>query len=249
MRVLYLEGDPCSPKYVAGTMRALGMDVQQVVDAPYDGPFVGHDVVVLSDYPADTLGEAAAEALADAVASGTGLSMVGGWTSMGRGGYATSPLSRVLPVALHDGDDRVRRPSGAFLVPARAHPLVEDWDAASPPVVTGWNRVDPVSGATVLLEARSVARVEDDQAVLDDERAPILVVAERDDAARVAVLATDLAPHWSGGWTDHGARMVDVGEGEEVGTDYLRFVGRLLAWCARSDPPALPREAVGRARP
>lgn len=229
MHVLYLEGDPCSPKYVQGTLEACRFQVDPVIERKYEGAWDLHDVYLLSDYRAALLGAAGQRALAERIADGAGLIMVGGWTSLGRGGYAGGPLSDILPVTLHDGDDRENWPSGIYARPAGRHPITDGLPFSPPPVLTGHNRCAPRAGAEVVLEGWRVVAVDAEGARFEDAPVPVLVTG-RHGRGRVAVLATDLAPHWSGGWTDWGGGRIDVGEGEEVGRAYRDFLGRLVEW-------------------
>jgi hypothetical protein len=244
-RVAYLEGDPCSPKYIAGTLRAAGVDVSQG-----DGARATADAVFLvSDVAAADVGEETLRRIADAVASGAGLIAVGGWKSFGRGGWAGTPLEAALPVYVRKDDDRVNTPMGTFLRPRR-HALVEGlpWDDA--PVITGFNRVSPRPSTETVIEGVLVDAVTSTHARLLARPVPILVLG-RHGRGRTAALATDLAPHWSGGWTDWGRRAVSVGEGEEVGDAYLEFLRRLVEWVRpgrRRRPRTGAETRPGRAR-
>lgn len=243
MRVLYLEGDPCSPKYVRGSLQRLGFDVQEVVQEPYDGAFSGFDAIILSDYEADVLGDARMDALVRAVEDGAGLVMVGGWTSFGRGGFADTAVGRILPISMREGDDRVARPSGAFLLAPRAHAVTDGLPFDAPPVITGWNHVEPRGRGMVLMEAREVRAVTPGRLELSNDAAPILVAGEHG-RGRTLALATDLSPHWSGGWTDWGDRLVSVTDKEQVGVAYLRFIAQLCAFAARAPVPDAAREVL-----
>jgi uncharacterized membrane protein len=229
MRILYLEGDPCAPRFVAAGLRAAG----RVVSRPERleqlvSPF---DVCVLSDIPADQLGHQKGEAIAAAVATGSGLWVVGGWYSLGYGGHAHGPLEAVLPVEMIAPDDRVHRPSGLFLTAASRHPVLDGLPLDEPPVLTGYNRVRPRADAEVVLEGRWVEGVSHTVATLSNETVPLLVLGTYG-TGRVAVLATDLAPRWSGGWTDWGAPRQRVEQGEELGAGYVRFLRQVTEWLA-----------------
>ena len=65
--------------------------------------------------------------------------------------------------------------------------------------------------------------------------APLLIVG-RHGAGRTAALATDVAPHWVGGFVDWGDQRIvqEVGGGMiEVGNWYARFFRNLVAWAGR----------------
>lgn len=237
MHVLYLEGDPCSPKFVKNTLEACHFQVDPVIERKYEGAWDLHDVYLLSDYRAALLGAAGQRALADRVADGAGLILLGGWTSFGRGGFAGGPLADILPVRLHDGDDRMNCPSGLFPRPTGRHPVTDDLPFATPPVLTGYNRCDVKPQGEVVLEGWRVADFDADGARFDEGPVPLLVTGQHG-RGRVVALATDLAPHWSGGWTDWGGGRIDVGEGEEVGRGYRDFVERVVLWAGGQDPDA-----------
>ncbi len=65
------------------------------------------------------------------------------------------------------------------------------------------------------------------------ERFPLLVVG-RYGNGNVAALATDVAPHWVGGFVDWGKQRVTQELGDEasieVGADYVRFFTQLVQW-------------------
>jgi len=229
-RVLYLEGDACSPKYVAGALRAAGVDVTGDVTAAKDV-----DAVLLSDWPRRRLGRHETS-LVRAVRRGAGLAMVGGWTSFGRGGWSASPLARLLPVHIRNGDDRANVPGGLWLQPPEApHAIVQGLPFRRPPVVTGHNVLRGRAGARVALRAAPLlpTRAGGGRGVgVRLGRPRDLLWLREDSLARTAALAIDLAPHWSGGMTDWGRRRVDVGEGEQLGDAYVRFVARLVGWVA-----------------
>jgi uncharacterized membrane protein len=230
VRITYLEGDPCSPKYVRGALEHAGFDVAMPEKGAATLPET--DAYLLSDVRAEDLSEGAVRQLQQRVRDGKGLLMAGGWTSLGRGGYARHAIGKLLPVELEDGDDRVNVPAGLFLVPPADHEALRGLPWSQPAVLTGYNRVRVRQGARTLLQARTVEAVEGRAAQLGDA-VPILAAWE-EPGARVGVLATDLAPHWSGGWTDWGPPSVDVGEGEELGTGYVTFVAQLMRWLGRA---------------
>ena len=156
-----------------------------------------YDVVVLSDIGSNSfsltdetflrserttnrLGE-----VADFVAGGGGLVMVGGYLSFsgieGRARYGMSPLAPVLPVGLLDFDDRVEAPEGvAPAVEVPGHEVLGGVDGEWP-LLLGYNRLLPREGGTV------VTSVGDD---------PLLVVGEWG-AGRTVCFASDCAPHWA----------------------------------------------------
>jgi uncharacterized membrane protein len=123
--------------------------------------------------------------LAEYVARGGGLVMVGGYMSFtgidGRARFGMSPLAAVLPVNMLDHDDRVEVPEGLIpTVELPNHPVLGgipgEW-----PHLLGYNKVVAKPDSTV------VAKYRDD---------PLLVVGSVS-AGRVVAFTSDLAPHWA----------------------------------------------------
>jgi uncharacterized membrane protein len=109
------------------------------------------------------------------------------------------------------------------------------WD--TPPAIGGYNALGVRPGAELLLELApfAVTRHGDQYQFAPCPRAPLLVVGTFG-AGRTAALATDVAPHWVGGWVDWGDRRIaqPVGPGFiEVGNHYARFFRNLVAWTGR----------------
>lgn len=235
--VLYLEGDKCSPKYIAGALTASGFAVETVTTA-HRTRIRPARAIILSDVPASGLTSPAMVELAELVHEGAGLLVVGGWKSFGAGGYAGSPLADALPVTLVDGDDRINVPSGAWLQAKRPDELTRALPFDEPPVITGYNRFKPRGNARVIIEAYSGWH--------EQLTVPILVTGDYGQG-RVAAWATDLAPHWSGGLTDWGGDPQHVGEGEELGWAYIELLQRVVAWVAQ--PTHRAREPTAREDP
>ncbi len=167
-------------------------------DFPSDADdFAGTDVVILSDVGANTflltkrtfnrseIVPNRLELLRTYVAEGGALLMVGGYMSFagidGKARYGSSPLSDVLPVQVHDHDDRVEMPEGfTVTVLAADHPALAGVPTSWPRLL-GYNQVDARDGASVL-----VARGDD----------PILAVGTFG-SGRSAAFTPDLAPHWA----------------------------------------------------
>lgn len=225
--VLYLEGDPCAVKFVEGALGHTKLSWERP-DTPSVQDVEQAQVMFLSDFEAKRVPPGVQQAMADAVAAGAGLVMVGGWTSLGRGGYAGTPVGDALPVHLHNGDDRRAHVQGAYPRRRQDHPVLAGLDMSRPPVLCGQNHVHAKQEAQVVLEA-SALRFEDGEVTL--EPAGGLLVVGRHGEGRTLVLATDPAPHWSGGLTDWG-RMLPAPEDEEVGHHYVQLLGNILRWAA-----------------
>lgn len=231
IRVLYLEGDAPASRYVRNALASHDFKILEGGQAIAKNPDV--DVCVLSDLPLTRLGAANEEWLVDHVMEGLGLMTVGGWNSYGRGLYANSALAEHLPVRVETGDDRINLSSGACLLPGEAHPITDGLSFDPPPMIAGFNRVRPRRGGKILVEARRVTSYAANRLELANYGDPIVVAAEM--TGRTLAVATDLAPHWSGGLTDWGDEMLRFADGTEMGTMYVQFVRAMVAWCAKRE--------------
>ena len=156
-----------------------------------------YDLIILSDIGAntillhpDTFTKSAVlpnhlQELREYVSNGGGLVMVGGYLTFqgieAKGNYAGSPIEAALPVTLQTSDDRVEMPQGiAPTVIAPDHEIATglplEW-----PVLLGYNRLTPRSGATV------IATVGDDP----------LIAAWHYGNGRSVAFASDCGPHWA----------------------------------------------------
>ncbi len=166
-----------------------------------------YDTIVLSDVGADTfllrpetlkksmtIGNPLKD-IADHVAGGAGLLMVGGYLSFsGFGGNACYPntvLAEVLPVDMFRGDDRIERPEG--IVPERS---------ADHAILKGVS--DPWPS---FLGYQKLAAKDDSEVLLTAGADPFLVVGEHG-KGRVGAFASDCSPHWGTpefvNWKDYG---------------------------------------------
>jgi hypothetical protein len=234
MRVLYVEGDLGSPRFVAGAMKEGGHAVDRVVRADPTPWWHTHDVIVISGTPARGLGDLPREIVA-AVAGGRGLLLAAGGRSLWEG-FSGSVLADVLPVELVEHDV-----AGAalFARPVGEHPVVEGLPPG-PIAMTGYTRVVPRGHGVVLLEGRVVEPVGEEAAHVSPERVPLLVAGTHV-RGRVAVLAGSLAGRWSGGLTDWGDRRVAVDDHDGVGDAYARLVDQLVTWLGTGDATGLTR--------
>ena len=76
-----------------------------------------YDVYILGDLPARFLTRQQHRLLTEAVEKGAGLIMLGGHSSFGAGGWASTELARVLPVDIHPGDGQLEPEAGVKFVP------------------------------------------------------------------------------------------------------------------------------------
>ena len=180
LSVLFLKGANFSwePKFLIRALdasRDIEADFVEVREAARTGQALiddaefapGHrDVYVLGDIPAANLSDRQHRLLAEAVARGAGLMMLGGRSSFGPGGWASTPIADVLPVAIHPGDAQLE-PEGGLKVRPIATALdnyvlrlspdkaenARIWDDL--PNITGANQFGP-SKPTASVLARTV---------------------------------------------------------------------------------------------
>lgn len=225
--------------YLAGLMSARGWEFEYVPsDRPLAaGQVAGRRLVILSDYPAANLSANGQQQLIDEVAAGCGLLMIGGWESFhGVGGdWDQTPIASVLPVEMQPTDDRLNCDHPVLVRHVAGDSPVSGlpW-AERPPVIGGFNRFQPRDGAAVVLEADRLRMSHTDGRWHAEliETHPLLVFGQHD-AGRTAAIATDVAPHWVGGFVDWGDQRVTGqargGEAIEVGDLYADFWRRLLS--------------------
>jgi uncharacterized membrane protein len=226
--------------YLAGLLTLFERSFEYVrSDQPLEAAAVtGRDLIILSDYPAAQLQPGTDDALLTVVDRGTSLLMIGGWESFhGLGGdWDKTTLAAALPVEIQTSDDRLNCDHPVLLRRISAHPAIDGlpWEQR-PPGVGGLNRFTPKAEATVLLEGDRLRpkRDQGDWKWELQETHAMLVVGEQG-SGRTAALATDVAPHWVGGFVDWGDGRVDAqaegAEGIEVGDLYACFWRQLLSF-------------------
>ena len=242
-RVCYLgDGDlDGAAAYLAGVMAHAGIAFDHVpsVQSP-DASFLtqAYSAYVLSDYPAARWSAEQMAHLLDCVQRGSGLAMLGGWESFyGRlGEYHRSPLAEALPVLMAKADDRRNCPQPCLIDKSADHPILAGLPWDGPPTIGGYNALRAKPEAEVLLTCVpfTVRKSWRTFRFMRHGESPLLVVGSYGEG-RTAALATDVAPHWVGGWVDWGNKRVtqEIGSGSiEVGNCYARFFGNLLRWLA-----------------
>jgi uncharacterized membrane protein len=155
-----------------------------------------YDVVILSDIGANTLllhpdvwlhGKTVANRLVllrDWVLDGGALVMCGGYLSFagiyGSAKYYKSPVEEVLPVTMHQRDDRVEAPQGAVVETKSAgHPVLKGVEGPWPALL-GYNEVLAKADASVHAE-------------IDGH--PFIATLEPG-KGRTLVWTSDIGPHW-----------------------------------------------------
>lgn len=250
IRVLYLEGT-LRPEYGAIVGRFLSrdpnvefcalvqtrpnvfvqrsnMDTLQLSTIPDDPEILKQfDVFLIGDLDSTFLANGKMAQIAERVKQGAGLIMIGGYHSLGPGGYGNSELQKILPVALGTRD--IGQATETFqptLTPdGRNHPIFANiarffnspgsaaQTAALPPLDGCVKVTGEKPGATILL-------------VHPDEKAasgPMPVMAVQPfGTGRTAVFTADTTRNW------HQAMKT---MGKE--TPFLRFWGQTIRWLAR----------------
>jgi uncharacterized membrane protein len=108
-----------------------------------------YDAFIIGDVSADLFGEERLQKLYACCELGAGLMMIGGEDSFGGGGYHRTPLARLLPVSMSDGDQQLT--DDIQMLPTRAaihNPILQ----IAPPDQNKqrWNDLPPLTGANAL---------------------------------------------------------------------------------------------------
>ena len=202
------------------------------------------DAIILSDYPRKQFQQGQLEMLRDTVKDGAGLIMLGGWESFHGllGEYHTTVLADVLPVTMCHEDDRRNFAQGVLLLPTQPHTILNGLPWKTPPLVGGLNEFVAKQNTNVLLHGLPLSiRANADRLdfSFDVKTYPMLVVGEYG-KGRTAALATDVAPHWVGGFVDWGeariTQSLPSGGFVEIGSDYAKFFAQLLHWIKNPIP-------------
>jgi hypothetical protein len=226
--------------YLGGIMLHYGLAFDHISSG--ESPSAGfakspYSLYVVSDYPAGKFGRTAMLHVAGRVQRGdAGLIMLGGWESFfGRlGEYHETPLTDVLPVVMQTSDDRRNSAQPCLIHKTADHPILAGLPWDTPPGIGGFNAIVPKPNTQTLLTSVRFAVQQHDNAFqfTRGEESPLLVVGQYG-RGRTAALATDVAPHWVGGFVDWGNRRMTqeiAGETIEVGNWYAEFFRNLLTW-------------------
>ncbi len=226
--------------YLAGVMTHAGMAFDYVPShVSLDAALleVPRSLIILSDYPAAMMSLAMQEKLVDQVEAGAGLMMIGGWESFhGFGGnWNDTLIGDALPVVIAKEDDRINFDQGAYLreVSPSAATAGLPW-RERPPLIGGMNRFQAKPDTLTVLEALPLSSRFDAEGRLEMTTLlpiPALVVGQCE-KGKTAAFASDVAPHWVGGFVDWGNERVTAqaaGAGAiEVGNWYTQFWKQLL---------------------
>jgi uncharacterized membrane protein len=152
------------------------------------------DAVVFSDAPADSfllapdtmagkLVPNRLRVLGEWVRAGGGFAMIGGWMSFGgfhgKGHWAFSPVSELIPATILPHDDRVEVPEGVVPRALAAHQMLEGLPGEWPDFL-GYNRLAAPTGVVLL----------------GFPNGDPLLIADRRGQGRVAAFTSDILPHW-----------------------------------------------------
>ncbi|MBN1394096.1 MAG: hypothetical protein JW959_03640 [Pirellulales bacterium] len=181
------------------------------------------NVFIIGDLDASYLRPEQQEMILDRVRAGAGLVMLGGYHSLGPGGYADAPLAKALPVELGNREiGQYTEPFLPVLTPEGArHPIFANIAQFFPsrgggPTAPG---LTPLAGCTKVGRAKAAASV---LATLADGPSSMPVLAVQPlDRGRTAVFAGDTTRNW---------QQVSRSLGRE--SPFLRFWGQMVRWLA-----------------
>jgi hypothetical protein len=158
-----------------------------------------YDVFMLGDLDATALGPDNLQALAEAVAGGKGLMMLGGYHSFGPGGYAETALADVLPVVMsrfeRQGFDQPRRTDvhidrELVIVPTFAHFITRLESGGQNE--QAWRRLPPIFGANKFQGVKET----NTRVLAQTESGDPILVGGQFVRGRVLALAVDSLSPW-----------------------------------------------------
>ncbi|MFW6170428.1 MAG: glutamine amidotransferase [Planctomycetota bacterium] len=184
------------------------------------------DVILVGDLSAAYLPEARARMIHDRVNDGAGFMMIGGYHSLGPGGYTGTRIEQLLPVRL--GGEEVGQATDPFQPQltggGRTHPIfaniAEFFAAADDNALKA--DLPPLDGCVKVAAARpgaSVLLVHPELAVA--ESSMVVMAVQRVGEGRTAVFTADTTRKWH-----QALRMRDQK------TPFLRFWGQTIRWLA-----------------
>jgi len=205
-------------------LKRSNMPALELTTIPADAESIGQfDVFIIGDLDASYLRPEQQQLFVERVRQGAGLVMLGGYHSLGPGGYGGSPLGRVLPV--EPGDREIGQMTDSFLpvlTPEGVHhPIfanIADFfptRQAGPkrgglPLLEGCTRVEGAQPGATVLAATGPA----------EDAMPVLAVQPLD-RGRIAVFCGDTTRNWQ-----QGPKALD----QE--SPFLQFWGQMVRWLA-----------------
>lgn len=181
------------------------------------------DVFIIGDLDSSFLSSSQQEAIVNRVKSGGGLIMLGGYHSLGPGGYGNTPIGQILPVELGDREiGQITDPFLPELTPdGRQHPIFANIARFFPTSGTAAadQQLPPLDGCTRVGQARPAATVLAICPVTAERTAVLAVMpVER---GRTAVFTGDTTRKWQ-----QVPRVLD----QE--SPFLQFWGQFVRWAA-----------------
>jgi uncharacterized membrane protein len=182
-----------------------------------------YDAFILGDLDAAALGTENLQALANAVAAGKGLLMIGGRSSFGPGHYLGTPLASALPIQIDrlEGANFGQERDEFYLngplaeVPAEPHPLTrlapDDANAAV------WKKLPPLAWANRFAGVKEAAGV---RVLLETSDGKPLLVSGEYGRGRVLAFAGESTYRW----TMHGFEK-----------EHKRFWRQVILWLVRRE--------------
>ncbi|MFO0908015.1 MAG: glutamine amidotransferase [Isosphaeraceae bacterium] len=205
--------------FVTRTNRA-GFDLKGIPTDP--AVLETFDVFVLGDLDSAAWPPKALEGVVNRVRAGAGLLMIGGYHSLGPGGFATTSLAAVLPVELGARDvGQVTEPFVPRLTPAgRAHPLFANIARFFPGVdaAASVSGLPPLDGCVKVLNAKPGATV---LALGPGSSALPVLAVQPVGKGRSAVFTGDTTRNWQ-----------QAPRALEQESPFLRFWGQTIRWLA-----------------
>ena len=194
-----------------------------------DGPEMldTFDVFMIGDLDSTYFRGSQMELVRERVRAGAGLIMMGGYRSLGPGGYASTPIEELLPVVVGDREvGQIEVPFQPQLtVEGRQHPIFANIapffpTAEAPAEVEG---LPPLEGSVRVQRAKPTATVlaiHPDELTSDDAAMPVVAVQPFGNG-RAAVFTGDTTRNWQ-----QTLRSLDRE------TPFLRFWGQMIRWLA-----------------
>ena len=229
LNILYLEGRP-RPEYKFLRRcfhAAAGMDITAPLVFMFQGKPLGrgipqethqwrqYDLIILGDLPCDAFRMPQLQDIHDAVAKkGAGLLMIGGVRNFGAGGYAKTPVGRMLPVALAGAEAQSDAEYRLAPTPEGYAHYALRLDTDDMRSREAWQRLPPLKGGLKLGRPRPAATV----LATDGKGAPVLV-AQPYGKGRIMAFAADTTWRW-------------VLSEDDTAAYYKRFWRQLALWLA-----------------
>ncbi len=195
-----------------------------------------YDVIILGDIPASRFDADLLARIEKKVEAGTGFLMIGGHDSFGSGGWARTPIEKLLPVELNV-QGQLEGPGGnqrdVKLVPTEEGLKHFAMRLESNPARNAewWNKLTPLDGGNILGRLKPGA----DVLAYSDKREILLAIQEIA-KGRTAALAVDTTWRWRRPGPPRDPKDANkpgvLSEGAEA---HLRFWRQLILWLARQE--------------